>query len=329
MSPLTTVVSPASDIGKKFLTEATFISDDVDREAEVRLDGQISGFTITPGSGYNEVDVSAGTCYLKGVELTVNATTITDLERPTASAVNVLWTALSVDENGTINKTLGTEGGSASTRGAAGGPPYIPVDEVLIGYVVMGYFEGSVSGARVVSASEINSDTKEYSAIPSANVIFHDGSGNDAQNVGVIEFASTLESIHSDDAGATTFTRNVYASYHDVLWESPPSAYDFNLTTDTAIVESQDYNDAAAQKSVGVDSWSAGGSTYTDHSPNDFWTIINGKKRWYREFPDKNKTGFWAGLSIVVVSSRNFPVNEVYNAAITVNGSGKLYPILS
>jgi hypothetical protein len=31
--------------------------------------GQISGFTITPGSGYNEVDVSTGSGYLCGGEV--------------------------------------------------------------------------------------------------------------------------------------------------------------------------------------------------------------------------------------------------------------------
>ena len=329
MSPLSTVSSPASDVRKKYLTEATFISDDVDRQASVRLDGQISGFTLAPGTAYNSVDVSAGTGYLKGVEITVSGTTITDIQRPTASQTNVLWTALSVDENGTINKTVGTEGSSSSTRGAAGGPPYIPVDEFLIGYITTTYYDGSASGAALINTDEINSGTKEYASIPNSKIVYHDGSGNDAQDVGVVLFASQLDLIHSDDGGSTTSTRNVYAQYQDVLWEEAPDTYDFNLTTDTASVESQSYDDDASQKSVGIESWSAGGNGYTDHSPSDFWNMLNAKKRWYREFPDKNKTGYYAGLSIVKVSTRNFPVNEVYNASITVDGSGKLYPKLS
>jgi hypothetical protein len=329
MSALSTVTSPASDIRKKYLTSATYISDDVDRQATVRLDGQISGFTITPGSGYNEVDVSTGSGYLKGVEITVNATTITDIQRPTLSATNVLWTALSVDTNGTINKTVGTEGGSSSTRGAAGGPPYIPIDEFLIGYVTATYYTGSSSGAKAIVVAEINSGTKEYASIPNSKVVYHDGSGTDSQDVGVILFASQLDEIHSDDGGTNVSTRNVYAQYHDVLWEEAPDAYDFNLATPVATVVSQSYDDDAEQKSVGVESWSASGNGYTDHSPNDFWNLLNAKKRWYREFPDKNKTGFYAGLAVVSVTSRNFPVNEVYNAAITIDGSGKLYPKLS
>ena len=118
----------------------------------------------------NSVDVGAGKWLKGGVEVTVSGTTITDIQRPTASQTptklsqtrhreipddlsnnrnsNVLRTALSVDENGTINKTVGTEGGSSSTRGAAGGPPYIPVDEFLIGYVTTTTYYGGKQYVR-------------------------------------------------------------------------------------------------------------------------------------------------------------------------------------
>jgi len=322
---LSTVSSPAADIGKKFVTSATFISDDEDRQAEVRLDGVVSGFTITAGSGNNEVDVSSGTGYLLGSTVTVTGTTISDLERPTGAATYVKVTALSVDTNGTINKTVGTEGNTSSTRGAAGGPPFIPENEFLIGYVTMTYYGGSVSGAAAVTAGEINSDTKEYANIPSFSILHHDGSGNDAQNVGCIQFASVLPLIHG--AGSGTARRNVYAQYYDAIFEEVPDTYDFNFTEDVSVIESRAYRDPASKKALGTPSWSSSGSAYFN-AVNDVLSLLKNKKRWYKHYPDADETPYYAGLAIWTVS-RNFPVEDTLNAAVTVNGDGELYAKLS
>jgi hypothetical protein len=318
---LATVVSPAADVRKKYAALATFISGDKNRKPMVRLDGQVNGFTITPGKTYNEVDVSAGTGYLLGVELGVAATTVTDLERPIANATNVLWTALSVDSNGTINKTVGTEGTSTATRGAAGGPPFIPENEFLIGYVTMTYYGGSASGAKVVSASEINSDTKEYAAIPSYTVLYHDGGGTDPQNVGVVQFASQLPMIHG--AGVGTATRNVFAQYHDAIFEELSDSYDFNITEDISVTESIAYRDAASQKDTNIPSWSVAGNVYSGDI-NDVLSIVKNKIRWMKHFPDADETPYRVGRGIWKRST-NFPVGETINSSVTIDGTGELY----
>ena len=138
MGALSSVSSPASDVNKKFLTSAEYISDLAGIQAEVRVDGVITGFALTPGSGFNEVDYSAGSLYLNGQLVEVAAGTVSGITRPTTIG-EVLVTALSVNAAGTVNATAGTEGATTTTRGTAGGPPFIPVDEVLIGYITATY----------------------------------------------------------------------------------------------------------------------------------------------------------------------------------------------
>lgn len=323
MSALTSVTSPASLVNKKFLTLAEYISDLAELQPEIRVDGVISGFTITPGSGYNEVDVSAGSMYLKGQTVDVNAATVQNLTRPLTQG-QVLVSALTVDESGTITVTPGTEGATSTTRGAAGAPPFLPVDEVLIGYVTMTYYGGSASGEKVVTSGEIDSYTKEYAAIPSAKVVFHDGIGENKTNMGCVQLANALPKIHaSTAAGPGTAVRNVYASYYEPEFEEVPDAKDFSFSEDVATYKSKAYKDESEESSLGTPSWSASFSAYFT-TVEDILNTIKNSKRWIKHFPDADLTPHWAGRSIVKVD-RESPVEGTLAASITLEGSGALY----
>jgi hypothetical protein len=319
MSALTSVASPAADVNKKFLTSAQYISDLSGLSAEVRVDGVISGFALTPGSGFNEVDVAAGSLYLKGQLVEVAADTVANITRPTTIG-QVLVTALSVNASGTITATAGTEGATSTTRGAVGGPPFIPVDEVLIGYITATYFDGSASGEKVLTAGEIDSYTKEYAAIPSAKVLFHD----EEQEVGCVELANVLPDIHAATAaGPGTDCRNVYASYYEPEFEEVPDAKDFNYTEDVSTYKSKAYKDESEETAIGTPSWSAGFDAYFT-TVDDILNLIKNSKRWVKHFPDSNLAPHWAGLAVVKVS-RETPVENNMMASITLEGSGKLY----
>jgi hypothetical protein len=323
LAELSTVSSPASEVGRKFETQAEFISPQEGLEPVVRLDGVITGLTLTPGSGYNEVDYSDGSAYIKGQQVDVTASTISGLLRPTTAGY-VRINALTVDENGTINNTVGTQGASVTTRGAAGGPPFLPVDEVLIGYVTMTYYGGSESGQQVITASEINDESRERTTIPGYEVIYHDGSGNDASNIGIIRFASALPLIHAASAaGPGTARRNVYASYYEPDFEQIPDAKDFSFNEDIATIASKAYGDSAEEKALSTPSWSGSGTAYWD-KVNDILTIIKGSKRWIKYFPDRDNTDYFTGRAILKVS-RNMPVEDNLMATVTVEGSGEIY----
>ena len=319
MSALSSVSSPAADVNKKFLTNAQYISDLAALQPIVRVDGVVSGFGLTPGSGFNEVDVAAGTLYLQGNLVTVGATTVSNITRPTTIG-EVLVTALTVDENGTITATPNTEGSTSTTRGASGGPPFLPVDEVLIGYVTATYYDGSASGERVLTTGEIDTYSKEYAAIPSAKVVNHD----EDQNVGVVQLANVLPNIHAATAaGPGTACRNVYASYYEPEFEEIPDAMDFSYTEDVSTYKSKAYKDASEETAIGTPSWSASFSAYFT-TVDDILNLVKNSKRWIKHFPDDDLTPYWAGLAIVKVS-RNTPVEDNMSASITLEGSGKLY----
>ena len=326
MAELTSVASPAADVRKKFATSATFLSDQEDLQPTVRLDGVISGLTIAPSSTSNAVDVAAGTAYIKGASVTVTADTITDLKRPTTSG-QVKVTALSVDSDGTINKTAGVEGVTSTTRGENGAIPFIPVDEALIGYVTMNYYDGSASGMVAVTATEINDETKERSTIPSYQVLYYDGGGSNPQEVGIINFAAVLPLIHAaTGAGPGTDARNVYASYYEPSFEELSEAKDFGFDEDITSIKSKAYGDEAEEAAIGTPSWTATGTVYWT-KVQDVLTLIKNTKRWVRFYPDKDDSEYFAGRSIVKVS-RSLPLEETISAAVSFEGSGSLYDIV-
>ena len=319
MAALTSVSSPASDVNKKFLTSALFISDLAALQPEVRVDGVISGFGLTPGSGYNEVDVAAGTCYIKGQLVSVSATTISNITRPTTIG-EVLVTALTVDAAGAITATPNTEGETSTVRGAAGGPPFLPVDEVLIGYITATYYDGSASGEKVLTTGEIDTYSKEYAAIPSAKVLNHD----EEQGYGCVELANVLPQIHAATAaGPGTAVRNVYASYYEPEFEEVPDAMDFSYTEDVSTYTSKAYKDASEEKAIGTPSWSASFNAYWT-TVEDILNLVKNSKRWVKHFPDDDLAPYWCGIAIVKVS-RDTPVEDNMSASITLDGSGKLY----
>jgi len=320
MAALSSVSSPASEVNKKFLTQAEYISDLAGIQAEVRLDGVISGFALTPGSGFNEVDYSAGSLYIKGQLVEVEAGTISNITRPT-SVGEVLVTALTVNASGTVSATPNTEGATSTTRGSAGGPPFLPVDEVLIGYITATYYEGSASGEKVLTVGEIDSYTKEYAAIPSAKVIFHD----EDQDYGCIELANVLPEIHAATAaGPGTAVRNVYASYYEPEFEEVPDAKDFSFDEDVSTYKSKAYKDASEETALGTPSWSGSFDAYFS-TVEDILNLVKNSKRWVKHFPDADLTPHWSGMCIVKVS-RETPVENNMMASVTLEGSGKLYP---
>jgi hypothetical protein len=327
MAELTSVSTPAADVNKKFDLGVSFISDQKSLQPVVRLDGVISGFAITPGANYNEVDVAAGKCYFSGVQVDVTADTISSLTRPTVQG-NVKVIAITVDSSGTISATEGTEGTAGGARGAAGGAPFLPVDEILLGYVNMTYYDGSASGDDTVETDEIDSESKERTILPSYKVFYYDGSGSNPTYGAAIEFASALPDIHAATAaGPGTDCRAVFGSFYEPVFEQLPDAKDFDFDETIGTITSKAYQDSAEEKSTTTPSWSSSGSAYFS-TVSDLMSQIKNSKRWVKIYPDADETPHWAGRAIVKVS-RTIPTEDNMMASLTLEGSGELYPMTS
>ena len=100
------------------------------RDEPESADGLATGGEVTPGSTNNNVSVAALTCFLAGVLTTVSADSDVAITRPT-STHNI--SSVTINSSGVIAVVAGTDGTAFSaTRGAAGGPPLIPVGSIEI-----------------------------------------------------------------------------------------------------------------------------------------------------------------------------------------------------
>jgi len=323
MSVITTVSSPASLVGKKYQTSVEFLSDQEDLQPIVRLDGVISGFSITPSATYNGVEVGSGKMNLAGTVVEVASQAVYGIPRPLVSG-NVRVSALTVDADGTITATSGTEGTTSSTRGAAGGPPFLPVGENLIGYITATYYGADASGSKLITSTEIDSESKERSTIPSVKVIYHDGDGDNKTNYGCFETATALPLIHAaTGTGPGTSRRALYASFHEPSFEEVPDCKDFSFNDDIATIRSKAYRDGAEETALSTPSWSASFMAYWSQ-PEDVLNIVRNSKRWIKVYPDEDETGHWAGRAVIKVS-RSMPLEDTLNASISAEGSGIIY----
>ena len=103
--------------------------------------GLKTGGAITPGSSNDEVDVAALTVVAPGMTgadadgvVSVSADTVSITRGLSSDTHNI--TSITVNSSGAMAAVSGTDGTAFSeTRGAAGGPPLIPVGSVEIGQV--------------------------------------------------------------------------------------------------------------------------------------------------------------------------------------------------
>jgi hypothetical protein len=314
---LSSVTTPASKVNKKFVSSAERFSGLEDYEPVVYLDGVISGCNVTPGTAADSFDVSAGTYQIKGNSYTLAASTgETGLTRPTVDG-NIVVNAISLDTSGNINVTAGTEGTTSTTRGAAGGPPYIPVDQVLIGYITLGYT--SATAGAVITSSEIDDSNKEYSYLPGYKVIYHDDGG---ENKGCIEFDTALGAIHTGDT-----TRNVYVTYYapDSYVELSDSK-DYTLTGDQATVKSQAYDDTTEQTHTTIKSWSGSFDYYDTKVKSTMISELDtNRRRWFKFYPDRDSNEHFTGIAVISSIGSGAPVGDMTGGTISLEGDGELY----
>jgi len=328
MQALTSVSSPAAAVNKKFSTGQTYISPIEEFDPIVRLDGVVSGLILTASSTADAIDYSAGVVNVSGVEVSVSGSTLTSISRPTVDG-NVIQNAIVVDGNGTVTAVAGTEGATSNTRGAAGGPPYLPLNKVLLGYVILEYV--AATGGAVISSTEIDTASKERADIPGYKVLYHDGQDErnpNGSNYGCIEFTSALNTIHnslSDPTGATgtAVTRKVYTSWRSPLFEEIPDCFDVSITESMATITSIAYGDTYEEKATSTPSWSASFSYYWS-KVNDIVDVIKNTKRFFKLYPDRDSASHWLGVC-TITANHNIPVTDSLQGDVSMEGSGAVY----
>jgi hypothetical protein len=271
-------------------------------EPVVRPDGLITGGTISAAvSGTNNlVDVSALTAYVEGVS--VSASAETDLTCARGITDPFLIYSITVDSIGTVTAVSGSEGPSFSeTRGAAGGPPLIPVDEIEIGQV---RYDSDTSAA--VKPSEIFQVVgvhQERFDFPLYEIDYRNGN---------VAFNSPLALIHTGSV-----SKNAYASYAEPIFADVPRGTDYvPAETSHSTSSTQIYGSTIGSTSSTLNQGSF--TAFLNDGISDSLVRLKNEFLWFKFFPNKFQSNYRLDQGKLGIS-RTFPAGDEIQASCTIS----------
>lgn len=291
-----------------FTSAATLWSGKSGYTPVVRPNGLLTGGAVIPAvaAGNNNVDVAALTCNLAGVVTSVAADTDVAITRP-ATAVSKVC-SVTVNSSGAIAMVAGTDGSTTAfveTRGAAGGPPFIPVGSIEIAQVRV-----TSDTAAVITAAQIYAVVGthvEMANYPLFNIDYTAGS---------VEFLAALPAIHTG-----SLPKGVYASYASPIFSEISLASDFKPPETTHSVSStQIYG-----TTLGSTSQTLGQGAFTAYLEDGVSDALVGEKNsllWFRFYPDRYKTPYMLTQGKLGIS-RTFPAGDSIQAACTISATSE------
>ena len=280
---------------------------------DVRPNGITSGRNLlSPGTTVDTVRVAALTAYALGVENSPSATSVTATRATTAAYYKTISVTMLSD--GSIDKVAGTEGVAQSeTRNAAGGPPYIPINDVELGQIRV---SGS-TGAVVVAA--------ELFQVIGQHAEAYDSPTWDENNVGDGEAADTAaqKNAHIKMLSAAPLShtggvaKKVFIKYYAPIFQEVSKALDFTPAESSHTVASQEYYRGA----IASVSESVGQGGFTALMNDGLTDSLVGEKNkviTVKQFPDENKNPFSLTQGKLGIS-RTFPVANQIQAECTIS----------
>jgi len=281
-------------------------------EVVVRPNGVVTGINLVGTDTTNDtVAVAAFTAYSKGVLQAVGAEDVT-ITRPSTDKAKVC--SVTMTDAGALAVIAGTDGASTSfveTRGAAGGPPFIPVDSVEIAQVRV-----ATSSAGVVDAAEIlqNGQYTERADFPVYavnNIGFGDNSLVAGKVNAFIEFNAALEPSHTGDT-----PKRVYCQYYVPSFSDVAKGSGFVPAETSHSVSSEEYYGgtiASSSESLGQASFTA----MLEDGVTDPLVALKNTVVTVKVFPNRNKSAYMLQQGTFGIG-RTFPVDGQISASVTV-----------
>lgn len=285
-------------------------------EADVKPNGLATGGKITPGiSGTDDlIDIAAMTVYLAGVKTVIGAAADETCVRATPTDTHAI-NSVTVTSAGAIAILTGADGTSFSeVRGANGGPPWIPTGSIEIAQVRF-----SASTAAAVVAGEIF-DTPNTHLERSDYPVWENKIVRVADRIiGVagIDMSSALPLIHSDDAGATTAGKKVYAAWNEPDFVKVPISSDYVPPETTHSTSSKQ----VYQKTIGSTSESIGQGSFTailNDGISDHVIGLKNQTLWVKFQQDELKDPYMLANGKLGMA-RSFPAGDDVTAACTIS----------
>jgi len=287
-----------------FNSNADLFSESAGNAPNIKPNGLLTGGLVIAAiaGGNNNVDVASLTCNLNGVETAVIADTDVAITRPATNVAKV--NSITVNSGGTIAVVAGTDGGSttfSATRGAAGGPPYIPVGSIEIAQVRV-----TTSAAAPISASQIYQTIGTHQERADFPVYAADNA------TGKVSFDSALPLIHTGD-----LPKAVYAEYAEPVFTEAPDASDFVPPETThSTTSTQVYG-----RTIGASSSSLNQGSFSIVLRDGITDNLISKKNqnlWFRFYQDRNKLPHILVQGVLGIS-RTFGASDNPKAACTIS----------
>lgn len=271
----------------------------------VRPDGVATGGAVSVAtSGTDDaVDMTALTAYIGGTLKTVSAqTNLIALRGATSNTHRI--TSITVTSGGSVVMVAGTASTAFSeTRGAAGGPPYIPVGSVEVGQVRL----TAIAAAPVV-ASEIFQTVglhQERTDYPIYDIDYLNGN---------ITFNAAVANIHTADV-----PKGVFASYAEPIFTNIQKSSDFVPSENSHSVNStQIYGTTIGSTSTTLSQ--ASFTAYLEDGITDSLVSLKNESLWFRFYPDRYKTAHILEQGKLGIS-RTFPAGDEISASCTISTS--------
>lgn len=287
---------------------------------DVKPNGLASGGVVIPAvSGTdNLVDVAALVCYLAGVKTTVNADTDVACTRPAGDVSKV--NSITVTDAGAIAAVAGVDGATtafSTTRGAAGGPPLIPVGSIEIGQV-----RWTTTADAAVTADEIYQvpgTHVEYYNFPGWTINYVDVENGVIGNAG-ITFDSALPLIHT---GAVA--KKVYAEYYEPIFSVLSKTENFVPPQTTHSVSSKQ----VYRKTLGSKTSSLGQGSFTvylEDGISDPFLDMKDEEIWFKFYTDPAEDPYILARGHLGIS-RSFPAGDQISAACTISAEEAAYDV--
>lgn len=272
-------------------------------EPNVRPDGVITGGAVTSGTGNNTINIAALTCYLAGSQVVVSGQTGVAVTR--APEDTHIIHSVTITNAGAVAVVSGSESTSFSeTRGAAGGPPFIPAGSIEVAQVRL-----SSATAAPVQSSEIFQVVglhQERYDFPTFQVRSFSGE---------VMFDAEIPAIHTG-----TEPKSVYASYATPIFAEVPRASNVVVPEEAFSVSSESYYGG----SLGSVSRSLNQGTFRvliENGVTDSVVRLKGQTLWFEFIPNRFRTSEKLVYQGILGINRQFPAEGVMAADCTVSAS--------
>lgn len=264
--------------------------------------GLATGGVVTPGTADDTIDVAALSCYLIGILTAVTAAAATSVSRGAVLAFRI--NSITVNAAGAIIVVTGTEGATSSeVRGAAGGPPLIPVDSVEVAQVRL----SSITAAAVTTQeifSVVGQHTERFDSPP----------WNEVPESASITFIAALPKIHTG-----SLPKKVFSEVYSPIFSQISLASDFVAPEKThSVASTQIYGDT-----IGAVSSTLGQGSFTSYLKDGVTDPVVKEKDntlWFKFWPDKFKTPYILSQGKLGVA-RTFPAADSILANCTVSSN--------